>query len=243
MSYSVGRSIVEFCSDKGISAESSRILIVGAHGGRDFYWLTGFGYDVDVLDLGHHEWGKTAYVGDACRAETWDQIEQQYDLVIMHDVLEHLPEDFAALRNARSVLKDKGFLFLSVPFKHDPEITHVRSYSEVTLNRLIGLAGYNSVWKKDRPGLLEAFPRFVNLLNYGLAMLFPSPRKGARFLRRLLEAEYSLNDKTRTLYRYLGRSAQKGVTLAATSVAGDVPSYVALNRKMFIGETRVRDAG
>lgn len=236
MSYSVGRSIVEFCAEKGIVPGSSRILIVGAHGGRDFHWLTGFGYKVDVLDLGPHEWSSTNFVGDASRAETWNKIEQQYELVIMHDVLEHLPEDFAALRNARSVLKSDGFLFLSVPFKHDPEITHVRSYSEVTLNRLIGLAGYSSVWKKDRPGLLEAFPRIVNLFNYGLAMMFPSPHQGARFLRRLLAAEYSFNDKTRGLYRYLGRSTQKGVTLAATSIAGEVPNYIALNRKMFISE-------
>jgi SAM-dependent methyltransferase len=235
MSYSVGRSIVEFCEEMKIRPGASRILIVGAHGGRDFNWLTGFGYQVDVLDLGDHDWGKSKYVGDACRAETWQQVDGKYDLIVMHDVLEHLPEDFAALCHARTVLKSDGFLFLSVPYNHDPEITHVRSYSEVTLNRLLALAGYNPIWKSDRPGLLEAFPRLINFLNYGLSFLMPSTRMGGHFLRGLLKTEYSINDKTRRLYRMFGRSTQKGVTLAATPTAAEsVRGHVEINREMFI---------
>jgi len=235
MSYSVGRSIVEFCEEMKIKPADSRILIVGAHGGRDYYWLTGFGHQVDVLDLGDHDWGKSKYIGDACSAETWTKIEERYDLIVMHDVLEHLPEDFAALCHARTVLKADGFLFLSVPYRHDPEVTHVRSYSEVTLKRLLALAGYRSVWKRDRPGLLEAFPRFMNVLNYGLSSLMPSPRQGGLFLRSLLSAQYSINDKTRRFYRLMGRSPQKGVTLAAQPLSGGVlKDHVAINREMFI---------
>ena len=59
MSYSVGRSIINFCRQAKINPDGSRILIVGAHGGRDFNWLTGFGYKVDILDLGHHDWAKS----------------------------------------------------------------------------------------------------------------------------------------------------------------------------------------
>lgn len=235
MSYSVGRSLVEFCEEMKIKPGDGQILIVGAHGGRDYHWLTAYGHQVDVLDLGDHEWGKSKYVGDACREETWKKIDETYDLIVMHDVLEHLPEDFAALCYARTVLKSNGYLFLSVPYRHDPEITHVRSYSGATLNRLLGLAGYDSVWKRDRPGLLEAFPRLVNFLNYGLAFLMPSPRLGGLFLRSLLGAEYSINDKTRRLYRMFGRSPQKGVTLAATPAAYEsLRSHVDLNKEMFI---------
>lgn len=235
MSYSVGRSIVDFCEEMMMNPSNSRILIVGAHGGRDFNWLTGFQYQVDVLDLGDHEWGKSKYVGDACRAETWEKINKAYDLIVMHDVLEHLPEDYAALCHARTVLKSDGFLFLSVPYRHDPEITHVRSYSEVTLNRLLRLAGYDSIWKRDRPGLLEAFPTLVNALNYGLALLMPSPELGGRFLSRLLGVEYSINNKTRKVYRMFGRSPQKGVTLAATPTsAKSLRSHVDINKEMFV---------
>ncbi|HEV7682001.1 MAG TPA: class I SAM-dependent methyltransferase [Pyrinomonadaceae bacterium] len=235
MSYSVGRSIIEFCAEMKITPGESRVLIVGAHGGRDYHWLTGFGFQVDVLDLGDHEWGKSKYVGDACLAETWQEIDHRYDLIVMHDVLEHLPEDFAALRHAKTVLKSNGFLFLSVPFKHDPEITHVRSYSEATLIRLLALAGYDSVWKRDRPGLLEAFPTVVNALNYGLALLMPSPQLGGRLLNRLMGAEYFINNRTRKLYRMFGRSPQKGITLAALPTAHEsVRSHVDINKEMFI---------
>jgi SAM-dependent methyltransferase len=233
MSYSVGKSIVNFCREVAIKPNESRLLIVGAHGGRDFHWLTGFGYDVDVFDLGHHSWGKSTYVGDACSAEAWKNIHEKYDLIIMHDVLEHLPEDFAALRHARTVLKNEGHLFLSVPYKHDPELTHVRSYSEATLRRLLALAGFRTVWKRDRPGLLEAFPRIVNMVNYGLAMVMPTARVGGLFLHALLKAELSINEGTRRLYRILGGSPQKGVTLAA--IPAPMEDYVDTNRRAFIG--------
>src|SRR2546428_7526774 len=88
MSYSIGRSIIEFCRERQIDPSRSRILIVGAHGGRDYYWLTGYRYQVDVLDLGHHSWGQSHFVGDASKEDTWDQIEDKYDLIIMHDILE-----------------------------------------------------------------------------------------------------------------------------------------------------------
>lgn len=236
MSFSVGRSIINFCQEMGITPNESRILIVGAHGGRDFHWLTGFSYQVDVFDLGHHSWGKSTYIGDACSAEAWEHIKEKYDLVVMHDVLEHLPEDFAALRHARTVLKADGFLFLSVPYKHDPEITHVRSYSEATLGRLLGLAGYQTLWKRDRPGLLEAFPRIVNVLNYGLAILMPTPRVGALFLHILLKSEFSINERTRRLYRVLGRSPQKGVTLALRSIEEPFGNYGEMNKETFISK-------
>jgi SAM-dependent methyltransferase len=235
LSYSVGRSIVDFCEEMKITPGASRILIVGAHGGRDYHWLTGFGHQVDVMDLGDHEWGKSRYIGDACRSETWAEINEHYDLIVMHDVLEHLPEDFTALCHARKVLKRDGFLFLSVPYRHDAEVTHVRSYSKETLNRLLGLAGYDPIWNRDRPGLLEAFPRTMNLLNYGLAFLMPSSQLGGRLLCGLLRTEYSINDKTRRLYRLLGHSPQKGVTLAARPTANHLlRSHVDMNREMFI---------
>lgn len=238
-SYSVGRSIIDFSRKSNIEPDRSRVLIVGAAGGRDFHWLTGFRYTVDVLDLGRHIWMSSAYnstyIGDACQPETWKQITEKYDLLVMCDILEHLPEDFAALRNARMVLKDSGYLFLSVPYSHDLETTHVRSYSTATLRRLLALAGYDPVWKSDRPGLLEAFPRLLNAFNYGLALAMPTTQMGGNLLHMLLKAEYAINQKTRNLYRIFGHSPQKGVTLAARPIRQDsLPDYVEMNKKMFI---------
>jgi 2-polyprenyl-3-methyl-5-hydroxy-6-metoxy-1,4-benzoquinol methylase len=233
-SYSVGRTIVGFCRTSGIKPENSHVLIVGAAGGRDFNWLKGFGYAVDLLDLGHHDWGLSTYIGDVCRAETWEQIETKYDLIVMCDVLEHLPEDFLALKHARTVLKDEGCLFLSVPYKHDLEVTHVRSYSEATLVRLLTLAGYKIIWKRHRPGIFEAFPRLLNALNYGSAVLMPTAHVGSKLLQSLLAIEYLINEKTSRLYRIFVRSPQKGLSLAAKPEMGLKQNYVAINREMFI---------
>lgn len=233
-SYSMGRTVRAFCEKFDIRPETSRILIVGAAGGRDFHWLTGSGYTVDVLDLNLPPWECQAYLGDACQAETWMQIDKQYDLIIMCDVLEHLPEDYNALKLTRKVLKKNGYLFLSLPYDHYVEITHVRSYSESTLTRLLAIAGYSPVWKKDRPGLIEAFPEIVNSLNYGLVLATPGPRYGARVLHSLLRMEYFLNEKTRKLYRLLGRSMQKGIIIAATPLDDDLSQdYVGQNKEMF----------
>lgn len=235
----MGRTIICFCQNLNIKPEDSRILIVGAAGGRDFHWLTGFGYTVDVLDLGHHSWATRTYVGDACQPKTWSQIPESYDLIVMCDVLEHLPEDFAALRHARTVMKNDGYLFLSIPYRHDLEVTHVRSYSEATLKRLLATAGYDITWKIDRPGLLEAFPRLLNFFNYGLAMLMPTPRVGGNALHALLKAEYMINEQTRKVYHWFGRSPQKGITLAAKPTADiSLQDYVGINREMFVPNSR-----
>lgn len=236
-SYSVGRTIVNFCQRSGIMPEYSRVLIVGAAGGRDFNWLTGFGYAVDLLDLGDHSWCQSTYIGDVCRPETWTQINTKYDVIVMCDILEHLPEDFAALKYARTVLKDEGYLFLSVPYRHDPEPTHVRSYSEATIKRLLAYAGYDAVWKRDRPGLLEAYPVLMNPFNYGLALLMPTAEVGGKLLHLLLRAEYVVNEKTRGLYRLFGRSPQKGVNLAARPVMpSSSQDYVRINREIFLSQ-------
>lgn len=238
-SYSVGRAIVGFCEESSLKPENSRVLIVGAAGGRDYHWLTGFGYIVDILDLGHYCWSDSTFIGDACQVGTWKQISERYDLIIMCDVLEHLPEDFAALRYAKMAMKETGYLFLSIPYCHDLEVTHVRSYSESTLKRLLVTAGYDIIWKVDRPGLLEAFPRLINLFNYGLAMLMPTPQAGGKVLQALLKAEYVINEKTRRLYHQFGRSPQKGLTLTAKLADHSLlQDYVNMNKEIFVDATR-----
>ena len=234
MSYSVGRSIIEFCRDHKIASGQSSILILGAFGGREYHWLKGFGYDVAVMDLGHHDWGASDYVGDACQKQTWEQVKIKYDLIIIHDVLEHLPEDFVALKYARSVLREDGHLFISVPYQHDEELTHVRSYSKVTLKRLLGIAGYETVWERERPGFMEAF-FFVNTVNYGLALLMPTPRLGARLLLALLKIEYFINERTRGFYKLLFRSNQRGISLAARpQTQMQTSDYAQVNKAIFV---------
>ena len=226
-SYSIGRTVIDVCKELELT-EESRILIVGASGGRDYHWLRGHHFRPDVMDLGTYDWCRTTYVGDACRPETWERLTHKYDLIVMCDVLEHLPEDYSALKFARNALAPTGALFLSVPFRHDLTETHVRSYTWTTLQRLLKLAGFSVEWSRQRPGILEAYPRTLTAMNYGIGLLL-----GSRVLRRLLEVEYRINDRSRAIYNFYGRSPEKGaLLLCRPAIAAD---YVAENAEAFFG--------
>jgi SAM-dependent methyltransferase len=234
-SYSIGRNVVNVARSLGLNSASS-LLIVGASGGRDFSWLSGSGYCVDVLDLGVHAWAKRSFVGNASDPGAWAPLLGRYDLVVLCDVLEHLPEDFQALCHIRSALKPGGALFLSLPFKHDPEPTHVRSYSMVTLERLLRCAGFRITQLRFRPGLFEAFPRITNLVNYGIALLMPSVELGASVLKKLLQFEYVINKSLADLIAPVAWSVQYGVVLVAES--DNRTDYVGHNYASFISDSR-----
>jgi SAM-dependent methyltransferase len=74
--------------------------------------------------------------------------KDRYDLVLMLDVLEHMGDDQAALREAASsFLKPGGWLLLSVPAgkglfsRHDELLGHKRRYAPSSLRKLAGDAG------------------------------------------------------------------------------------------------------
>jgi len=228
----MGRTLIETVRALRLDRETAKILIVGPWGGRDYHWLTGFGYHPDTLDLGHHPWGPTTFVGDACAPETWAKVSGGYDVLVICDVIEHLPRDFDALVYARAVLKPEGHLLLSVPFRHNSEPTHVRSYTDVTLRRLLGLAGFEVRWAKQRPGLLEAWARAAQIFNYGVALAMPSARVGARVLAWLLSLEFKVNNGTSSFYKAFGRSPQKGMIYLCR--LADAVDYIALQKNVFI---------
>ncbi|MHB0972571.1 MAG: class I SAM-dependent methyltransferase, partial [Thermoanaerobaculia bacterium] len=154
------------------------------------------------------------------------------DLVVMCDVLEHVPEDVKALRLIRDHLEPAGRLFLSVPFRHDPERTHVRAYTMTTIRRLLALVGYETDWVRQRPGIPEAFSRATNLFNYGAGFIASAVGFGAPLLASLLSAEFRFNEATAPFYTRIGSSPQiGGVFLLRSSEAGD---YVAMNKREFI---------
>ena len=90
--------------------------------------------------------GKAA--GDPRLTFTAQKPAGPYDLVLMLDVLEHMEDDQAGLRDAASsFLKPGGWLLLSVPagqglFSHHDELLgHKRRYARSSLRKLTGEAG------------------------------------------------------------------------------------------------------
>jgi hypothetical protein len=217
LSYSMGRTLLSIVEGLGLVPALARILIVGAWGGRDYFWLLAHGYQPETLDIVNHSWGEATYLGDACEERTWQAAMGPYDLIILCDVLEHLPRDFQALGYVKRALKGTGHLWLSVPYRLDEEPTHVRAYSPSTLKRLLACAGLAIVHTEARPGSLAAFPRVVNGLNYALGLAMPTPSLGGSLLAALLRAEQPLNRRGGWLSR-LGGGAQVGLTCLCAPV-------------------------
>jgi SAM-dependent methyltransferase len=76
-----------------------------------------------------------------------------YDLILMLDVLEHIPDDFGTLEALRPKLAKGGRLMVTVPAMpwlwsaHDVAHHHQRRYTAKTLKQVFERAGYKTVYK------------------------------------------------------------------------------------------------
>jgi SAM-dependent methyltransferase len=87
-----------------------------------------------------------------------------FDIVMIRDVLEHIPDDRATLAAAAALVAPGGVLLLTVPAfqwlwsHHDDRFSHLRRYNSATLHRLVA----------DLPGVKLEFMSYMN------AALFPA---------------------------------------------------------------------
>lgn len=77
-----------------------------------------------------------------------------FDAVCLFDVLEHLPDESAALKETRRVLKSGGLLFVSVPLhpelwsEHDERCEHCRRYRKGEVKGLLEKSGFRLLEKR-----------------------------------------------------------------------------------------------
>ncbi|MDD7568044.1 MAG: class I SAM-dependent methyltransferase [Helicobacter sp.] len=77
--------------------------------------------------------------------------QDEFDCIFAFDVLEHIDDDGCALKNMRSMLKNKSILALSVPAHnwlwnaHDCLVHHKRRYTRCMLNKLMREYGFEIV--------------------------------------------------------------------------------------------------
>lgn len=151
-------------------APSSKILLIGDFGGRDYFFLDGTGHTVTVFDLDTNPHFKNQVIGNL--EEPLPFAANSFDAVILCGVLEHVLRDHDALLNIRAVLNNSGKLILRVPLYDDNEETHVRLYSKKILRRLLASSGYLICSYREYPNLfmiptLINFPHhFVNLISF-----------------------------------------------------------------------------
>lgn len=69
--------------------------------------------------------------------------DNRFDVIIMHDVLEHIEDDVAAIEKIRLLLKPDGLAILSVSAlqslfgQHDIQLGHFRRYSKKSLKKVL----------------------------------------------------------------------------------------------------------
>jgi SAM-dependent methyltransferase len=96
---------------------------------------------------------------DLTREEDFAPYEEQFDTVICLNVLEHIEDDLAGLRNMYRVLKPGGRAIVLVPHgewlfsSFDTVLGHYRRYSDSQLQEIMASAGF------CRTGLITSFNR------------------------------------------------------------------------------------
>lgn len=128
---------------------SREFLDVGCGDGLLFGRLAAFGrvdgVEIDPLTVAvDSPWRQRIHFGPFDESY---QPERRYDLILMLDVLEHLPDPAAALRHARSLLKPQGALLMTVPAfnvlwtSHDELNRHFTRYTKQSFRELACSAG------------------------------------------------------------------------------------------------------
>ncbi len=120
--------------------------------------------------------------------------ENNFDLISMAHVLEHLPDPVSTLKDLReNLLSPEGWLLIEVPnlYAHDSfEIAHLVSFSPHTLTQVVQKAGYKvlSLQSHGRPRS-RVIPLYLTLLAQPVSRFTSEfhvrPEKGVSVKRRL----------------------------------------------------------
>lgn len=152
--WGVGRrdAILRLLEREGVNA-SARVLDIGCSGGpllsdlreRGFGALTGIDVSARAIERCQGRGFVNTQTMDAGRLEFADQ---SFDVLVASDVLEHLQDDLAALKDWYRVLSPGGLLFAFVPAHpflwstHDDANQHQRRYRHEELRARITEAGF-----------------------------------------------------------------------------------------------------
>jgi len=102
-----------------VPAAHRRLLDIGAHAGRFLARARAGGWDAEGLELNPTTAAfaatSTGAIVHQGNLYTFDPAGHQYDALTMTDVLEHIPYPRRALRRARSLLADGGWIAVKVP--------------------------------------------------------------------------------------------------------------------------------
>jgi len=123
-------------------------------------------------------------------------IESEFDLIILNEVMEHMPNDSAALKKIHGLLSSEGKLLLSVPlegaplhkiykyiFDYDPfdkKVGHLRRYKTTSLQCLLQEHNFEVMKIFENEGLLRNW-----LFNDKIGRVFMKLNRGA-FIKKTI---------------------------------------------------------
>lgn len=148
-----------------LTGQAQTVLNIGAFWGRDYYHLTELGKRVINVDIAFQYHLPHTVTADASRGLPFPA--GFFDAVLLAEVLEHLVEDWIALREAYRVLKDDGALIVTVPLYQDEPLYHVRIHSPRTILRLLATTGFSVSQLIYRGGWTQV-PRLVHAVRKAL---------------------------------------------------------------------------
>jgi SAM-dependent methyltransferase len=145
--------IVEDVIDRRIKLPAgARVLDIGCGTGAVLEALSARfeAYGTDTSQLAIELCGQRGLTNAfCCTLETFPRKELQFDLVILLDVVEHIDDDLAILRQAQRHLKAGGWAIVTVPAyqflwgPHDVVNHHKRRYTRTGLQRVLQAAGFD----------------------------------------------------------------------------------------------------
>lgn len=164
-----GASEIQHILDRAVPPTARRVLVIGVFAGRDYFFLKQRGtHQVTAVDLEQVPDFEDLYIANV--EERLPFPAKHFDCIVLNEVIEHLVEDAKALGNIRECLKDEGLLFVSVPFIHETEPTHIRVHTRISVERLFACCGFAPEEIIERPGLGFYVP-WINQANFVLSLL------------------------------------------------------------------------
>ena len=151
------RAIVYSLLDKYLPAQTSdgkqrRAMDLGCGTGLNLDYLAEYG-DAVGLDSSEQALEFCQQRGHTrlCLADSLPFADNSFDIITALDVVEHIPDDLAVMREVRRVLKPNGLIIVSVPAYGrlwsywDQILGHYRRYTTSSMRRLCRRAGLDAL--------------------------------------------------------------------------------------------------
>jgi len=114
------RFLIPFVESGGVSLEGLDLLDVGCgDGGATLEFARRTGGRAVGLDIGDFPWVEAGPVefrrADILEEEVARSLAGQFDLVMLRDVIEHIPDKDLMFRHLKAALRGRGFVFVTFP--------------------------------------------------------------------------------------------------------------------------------